>query len=371
MPVSFSDLARAARLARAGKLGQASRLVQRALGLAPRLSPRQRPSRTARAKAPGPSPKGAARLGAQAAAPEVGRFTRHFFRYGGERHAYHLFVPEPSAGTAAGPRPLIVLLHGCRQDAADFAQGTGMNRLAQQHQCLVLYPEQLAKSNPLRCWNWFERAHQRHDTGEPGMIAALTREVLKARGGDPARVYIAGLSAGGAMAVLVARLYPGLFAAAGVHSGLAAGAAGDVMSALRAMREGASAGGAAPAGPGVPTIVFHGSGDKTVHPANGEQVVLAALAGLDAAGVDLVKSGGLHEGRPAKLPPRRTQRTRYSAADGVSHVEHWAVDAGPHAWSGGDPAGSFTDPQGPGASAAMLAFFLQHRNAAAGAPAAG
>lgn len=300
------------------------------------------------------------------------RFTRCFFRFAGECYAYRLYVPHGPQDGEVGLRPLIVLLHGCQQDAADFAQGTGMNALAQKCQCLVLYPEQLAKANHMRCWNWYERGHQSRDAGEPAMLAALARHVLKKRQGDPTRVYIGGLSAGGAMATLTARLYPELFAAAGVHSGVPAGAARDVMSAFNVMSSGASRTAELPPGPAVPTIVFHGSDDRTVHPGNGEQVVLAAVAGLDAAGLGLVKSGALHQDQDERDTARRTHRTRYSAADGISHVEHWTVDEGAHAWFGGHPAGSFTDPQGPDASEAMLSFFLQHRNlaAASAAPAA-
>ena len=353
MSVLFSD----AELICADKLGQTSLLAPPRRKRQPVAKPND--SALATRHAPPEAYRAAARPG--------GRFTDNFFRFGTERYAYRLFVPDsPQAKGVTKPRPLVVLLHGCQQDAADFAQGTGMNTLAQQHQCMVLYPEQLSKSNQMRCWNWYERGHQSRDAGEPAMLAGLTRHVLETQNGDLTRVYIAGLSAGGAMAALMARLFPELFAAAGVHSGLAAGAAGDVMSAFSAMCNGASRTGISTQAPGptVPTIVFHGSEDKTVHPANGEQVVLAAVAGLDAAGLDLVKSGELHEDQDGPDALRRTQRTRYSAANGISHVEHWAVDAGPHAWSGGHSAGSFTDPQGPGASKAMLNFFLQHRNLA-------
>ena len=289
-------------------------------------------------------------------------FTEDLFEFGREQYPYRLYIPgmpvNPDAASPA-PMPLIVLLHGCTQDAQDFARGTAMNELAQKHRCMVLYPEQISKANKARCWNWFEPGHQRLDQGEPGMIAALTQRVLAthpgAHGADPNRVYIAGLSAGGAMAAVVAGLYPDIFAALGVHSGLAAGAAQDMLSAFGAMRRGAK-GQTAPA---LPTIVFHGSADKTVHPANGEHVSDAAMTALTAAGLSLVKSQSM-VGTVGTASEQTTERIIYRTADGRSYVEHWRVDAGPHAWSGGNAAGSYTDPDGPSASAAMLAFFLQH-----------
>lgn len=287
-------------------------------------------------------------------------FTRHSFSYDGEQYPYRLYVPAMPHGDAqaAAALPLVVLLHGCTQNAQDFARGTAMNTLAEEHQCMVLYPEQIAKSNSQRCWNWFEPGHQQLDRGEPGMIAALTQKILAGdqhgRRADPGRVYIAGLSAGGAMAAVVAGLYPDLFAALGVHSGLAAGAAQNLMSAFGAMRMGARGRGA----PALPTIVFHGTADKTVHPDNGDYITGAALAALTADGLSLVKNSSI-----VGEAGQKTERITYSAANGPSYVEHWRVDAGPHAWSGGDAAGSYTDPEGPSASAAMLAFFLQHKKA--------
>ena len=290
-------------------------------------------------------------------------FTGQVFPFSGDHYAYRLYVPGTDYAAIPSPLPLLVLLHGCKQDAADFAQGTAMNALAEQRKCLVLYPEQLSSSNSLRCWNWFEPAHQLRDAGEPAMIAALTRQVLEQHRGDRDRVYIAGLSAGGAMAALVAGLYPDLYTALGVHSGLPPGAASDVLSAFGAMRRGARRGDAPEAKDAVmPTIVFHGSADKTVHPDNGDQVADAALAALGATGLALEKTQRTQAGAPGGDGSGRSAvRTVYSAADGKSHVEHWAIGAGPHAWSGGDAAGSFTDPKGPSASQAMLDFLLQHR----------
>lgn len=404
MSMSIAKFLKATQLTRHGRLVDAIRLIQRALGWAPTL-PRAHPPQPAQNPHQPPAPTNEA-----AAAPKPVRiealealealeameaatmeapvmpsptrpaqpasFTEHVFQFEDELYDYRLYVPAtadaPDAANTAdacdpttpSSLPLVVLLHGCKQDAADFAQGTAMNALAEQKKCLVLYPEQLSKANRLRCWNWFETAHQTRDSGEPGMIAALTRHILQSHDADPARVYIAGLSAGGAMAAVVAGLYPELFAAVGVHSGLPAGAASDVMSALIAMRRGARKSGVEGEKDAVmPTIVFHGNADKTVHPENGEQIMDAALAALDASGLVLEKvqvaEGSLADGG-ADAEGRAAVRTIYSAAEGTPYVEHWAVGSGPHAWSGGNPAGSFTDPQGPSASRAMLDFFLQH-----------
>lgn len=301
---------------------------------------------------------------AAVARPRRATFGERVFTFNGERYPYRLFIPAPppnndaDSSASQGPMPLVVLLHGCKQDAQDFARGTAMNRLAEAQGCMVLYPEQTSRSNAQRCWNWFEPGHQQLDEGEPGMIAALTQQVLahdyNGQRADPERVYIAGLSAGGAMASVVAGLYPHIFAAVGVHSGLPSGAAQDLMSAFGAMRRGARGMATAP----MPTIVFHGSADTTVHPDNGDHISDAALAALKAAGLPLQKS---RSKVGAETQETSTEKTVYRVADGPSYVEHWRIDAGPHAWSGGDAAGSYTDPDGPSASAAMLAFFLQHR----------
>ena len=306
------------------------------------------------------------RLTPLAPKPRRAAFTRQVFEFEGERYGFNLYVPPQAVpGEGNAPRlPLLVMLHGCQQDAPDFARGTGMNELAAQTPCLVLYPEQLAKANQMRCWNWYDIAHQGPHAGEPAMLAALTRQIISRYPVDAARVYIAGLSAGGAMAAIVAAHHPRLFAAVGVHSGLPPGAAHDVMSAFKAMRHGGH-----PSVPGdpaaledvMPTIVFHGSADDTVHPDNSERIVKGAAAALAASGVTLQRSV-LAQNLPAATGElRQALRTVYRTGDGRSFVEYWSVESGPHAWSGGHPEGSFTDPHGPSASAAMLAFFLQHR----------
>lgn len=257
---------------------------------------------------------------------------------------YRLYVP-PGAGIE--PRPLVVMLHGCTQDAEDFARGTKMNDAAREQGFYVLYPVQPPRANPQKCWNWFKPTHQQRGRGEAGLLAGMVRDVMAAHPIDPSRVYVAGLSAGGAMAAILAQAYPDLFAAVAVHSGLPAGAARDLPSALDAMKQGSRR--AAPAAARVPTIVFHGSADPTVHPANGEQV-FSALAGTGAVESDTVQAGAA---RPAL---RRILRD----ATGRVVAEHWDVQGAPHAWSGGSPAGSYTDPKGPDATREMVRFFLQH-----------
>ena len=248
--------------------------------------------------------------------------------------------------------PLVVLLHGCKQDALDFAHGTAMNTPAGEHNTMVLYPEQITSGNAMRCWNWFDPSHQQAGHGEPGMIAALVQKLIGQEQADPTRIYVAGLSAGGAMAAVVAHVYPHLFAAVGVHSGLAAGAAQSMLQAFTAMQEGAKGTHTT----ALPTIVFHGTADQTVNPTNAKYVTQAALAAFKSEGLELVKTK--FEVDAKKDEP--TQRTLYSNARGKPFVESWRISAGAHAWSGGNAAGSYTDPDGPDASRAMLAFFLRH-----------
>ncbi len=262
---------------------------------------------------------------------------------------YKLYIP-PHAG--AHPLPLVVMLHGCTQDADDFAAGTAMNEAARAQGCYVLYPVQSDKANPQRCWNWFKHSHQVRGKGEPALLAGMTRQVMAQHPIDPARVYVAGLSAGGAMAAILGETYPELYAAVGVHSGLAAGAARDLPSALQAMK---AAGRGGPGSPtGMPTIVFHGDADKTVNPGNGEEVIAASAGAAAPAQVE-----------PQQAPGgRRATRRIVRGTDGKVLAEHWLVHGAGHAWSGGSSRGSYTDPKGPDATAQMLRFFLEHPRAA-------
>lgn len=279
-------------------------------------------------------------------------------RHAGRARAldYRLFVP-PLAPDATRP-PLVVMLHGCTQSAEDFAVGTGMDALALEHGFLALYPEQSDRANPQRCWNWFKEQHQRRGHGEAGLLEGVIDEVVDTHDADPARVFVAGLSAGGAMATNLAALCPGRFRAVGVHSGLAAGSARDLPGALAAMRGGApatasAAGDGAPVVP--PTIVFHGDADRTVHPENGDRVVADCLAAARRTpGVELSA-----ERREGETAGRRWTREVHRDGSDVVVAEHWRVHGAAHAWSGGDPRGSWADAAGPDASAEMVRFFLR------------
>ena len=258
-----------------------------------------------------------------------------------------LYVPASYDGS---PCPLVVMLHGCTQTPDDFARGTRMNALAEHHNFLVVYPAQSMRANVSRCWNWFNGADQQRGHGEPAWIADVTRKVIGEFAVDPSRVYVAGLSAGGAMAAILGLTYPDIYAAVGVHSGLAAGSAHDVASAMAAMRSG-SAGGVAGEG-SMPTIVFHGDSDTTVHPDNGVHVAEQAR-GQRSQRAD-VSTGTTSAGV-------KFERSVEPNADGLPMLEYWLVGGAGHAWSGGDADGSFVAPDGPDASEAMWQFFIAHR----------
>jgi len=288
---------------------------------------------------------------APGAAEDQTRFEEHVYRGSAGSMSYRLYRPEH----AAPGMPLVVMLHGCTQSPEDFARGTGMNRLADEHGFLVVYPRQSQSANPQKCWNWFRPGDQQRDRGEPALLAGITRHVIAEHGVDADRVYVAGLSAGGAAAAIMAAEYPDIFAAVGVHSGLACGAARDLPSALSAMQRGGGAPGTAGAGRRfVPVITFHGNRDSTVNEVNSREIVAAASA---AAGVPLeirVEEGSSGSGR---------RFTRSSSVDpkGTVLIEQWTIEGSGHAWSGGDAAGSYTDPSGPEASREMVRFFLEHK----------
>jgi poly(hydroxyalkanoate) depolymerase family esterase len=244
------------------------------------------------------------------------------------------------------------MLHGCTQNPDDFAVGTQMNTIAEERQCLVLYPAQTKSANQSQCWNWFKRAHQRRDKGEPAIIAGMTREVLKRYGGDARKVYVAGLSAGGAMAAVMGAAYPDVYAAVGIHSGLPVGSAHDVASAFAAMRGAPPGSTARSAGRIVPAIVFHGDRDATVHPSNGAQVA-SQCVDRDDKSIDVVVQRGQVPGGHAYTC------SVHKDAAGRILLEHWEVHGAGHAWFGGSSRGSYTDPKGPDAAREMLRFFLR------------
>ena len=373
-PFAFG-MAKATELTKAGKLSEATALIQSLLGKtepaeAPppeddvlegtftRLDdsagppkpvpqkPRASLRETLRGIAAGGMPVQAPFATAPAAIPAGAQFLQrsHNSRHG--QRDYKLYVPLTRAD---GPRPLIVMLHGCTQSPDDFAAGTGMNLLAEQHGFLVAYPAQPTGANANKCWNWFKPEDQTRDRGEPALVAGLTRDILRDHGADPRRVYVAGLSAGGAAAAILAAAYPDLYTAVGVHSGLPVGAARDIPQAFSAMRNGAV--GTVLKQP-VPMITLHGMADATVHPKNGSALVTQSLRAFGA--LRTTKTRGVSPGG------KGYRKTSHSKDGGPTLVEQWEIDGAGHAWAGGNPAGTFTDPAGPDASTEMVRFFLQH-----------
>ena len=386
----------AAGLARRGRLIDASSAIQRALKplMTPaRPAPHRRPPPAARSRpASDASPTNAAASPQKRARTPDERFAAGSYTGAAGTRAFKLFEPTGFDGQTL---PLVVMLHGCTQNADDFAAGTRMNALAQQRGMFVLYPIQPPRSNANKCWNWFVPADQRRGAGEPSLIAGMTKQIVATHAVDPARVYVAGLSAGAAMAAILAREYPDVYAAAGIHSGLPAGAAHDVGSAFSAMKTGMGAepsawsaslaqaaatrpglaawpsvqplpvepapvspkaGAATVASDGAPLIVFHGDADTTVNALNGVRAIEAVLGKTAWTPSRQVQ--------PANKAERAFTRTTYRQADEASgapsRAEHWVVAGAGHAWSGGAAAGSYTDALGPDASAEMLRFFAEH-----------
>jgi poly(hydroxyalkanoate) depolymerase family esterase len=401
----------ATRLTRAGQLHEAVAIIQRTLQGAPGPEPAAEPSRPANAREPqqrllqfvspdhtgSESGPGAARRKRTAPSvglglrgqrrgyrgpkpwsepildrtadivPDGGRFISGSYTNHAGKRSYKLYIPGSYHGQ---PLPLVVMLHGCTQNPDDFAAGTRLNVLAEEHQCFVAYPAQPLAANASKCWNWFEAAHQQRDRGEPSIIAGLTRQILDNYRVDARRIYVAGLSAGGAMAMTLAMTYPDLYAAVGIHSGLPHAVAKDLPSAFSAMhcgqgdpltRRTAGAPDVRPDTAPIPAIVFHGDRDTTVHPCNGEQVIAQCAPPPAGRGVS-------SEGNAAHVRVERGQvpqghaytRTTYHDAGGKPAVEYWLVHGAGHAWSGGSFHGSYTDPLGPDASQEMLRFFYAH-----------
>jgi poly(hydroxyalkanoate) depolymerase family esterase len=287
--------------------------------------------------------------------PEGAQFLSRSFACAAGSRSYRLYVPRHSP---AGRRPLLVMLHGGTQDADDFAAGTRMHILAEEHGLVVAYPSQCKSANPSLCWNWFDPEHQKRGAGEPSIIAGITREIIAEYDVDPQRVFVAGLSAGGAMAAVMGETYPEVYAAIGVHSGLAYRSATDVASAFAAMRGNpgmrAARGGRKPRPAAdhdrrMRTIVFHGDADRIVHPSNASRIIETQE-----------KPGDKVERAKARSSASRAY-TRNVTLDkaGSAVVEQWLIHGSGHAWSGGSPDGTYTDPHGPDASREMLRFFLE------------
>jgi poly(hydroxyalkanoate) depolymerase family esterase len=280
--------------------------------------------------------------------PDGARFEERTYANAAGSRAYKLYIPSGYTGQAL---PLVVMLHGCTQSPDDFAAGTRMNEVAEEQMFLVAYPAQTQAANMSKCWNWFSPGDQQRDQGEPSLIAGITRQIMRDFPVELGRVYVTGLSAGGAAAAIMGATYPDLYAAIGIHSGLACGAASDMPSAFAAMKQGGSSPKGASRRPGgpVPTIVFHGDRDTTVNPVNGDQVIAQAAAADLRTTVDRGEaSGGMSY-----------TRTVHADQTGRAVLEQWVLHGAGHAWSGGSTAGSYADPRGPDASREMMRFFLE------------
>lgn len=387
----------ATRLTRAGRLIEATALIQRTLQGAGPARPSATPDAPSgdtiiegefRVTEPAPTPSAPLELHAASVvdlpppapptpwpatpAPipvpgttgERARFLSETFASQAGPRPYKLYVPSGYRGQAL---PLVVMLHGCTQNPDDFAAGTRMNQLAEAQGCLVVYPAQVSAANASTCWNWFEPAHQRRGQGEPALIAGITRQVATGYAVDRRRVFVAGLSAGGAMAVIMAMTYPDLYAAVGCHSGLAYGAAHDLPSALGAMGRGVkprarrdARTAAAPSSPALPLIVFQSDQDTTVHPRNADQLIAQwmALPAHDTPTAPGARKPEVLRGQV--VGGLAYTRSSHFDARGQVRVEHWQIHGARHGWSGGSPEGSFTAPEGPDAAREILRFFLAH-----------
>ncbi len=381
-------LRNAMKLMRAGDLVAATEEIQRRLGGAPGAAPADRAndappidaefvvidvdSTVPEPPVAAPAPRHDAAGIARSADPHDGLadnlradagFVDGVFACTAGSRRYKLFVPAAHRGRSL---PLVVMLHGCTQGPDDFARGTRMNVMAEAQGCFVLYPAQAQEANASRCWNWFQPAHQGRDGGEPAIIAGLVNELAATYGLDRERIYAAGMSAGGAMAVALGQTYPDVFAAVGVHSGIPYRAAHDTPSAFAAMR-GRGTGKAPSMAPrhdatsAVPTIVFHGDRDATVNPGNGERIVADSVAATPAAPTGFAATAPSATTRQGTAGGRAYTCTVHTDRQANVVAEHWVVHGAGHAWSGGDALGSFTDPAGPDASREMLRFFLERR----------
>ena len=352
-----SSMSEVLALTRTGKLRQATDLIQRNLRFGKGTANTRDTSVEEIGEAialPAPTARSATDAGNASHASadlQAASFDRRTMRHAAGTLDYLLYRPSE----LSAPVPLVVMLHGCTQSAEDFARGTRMNALADEFGFIVAYPEQPRSANVQKCWNWFRPGDQGKASGEPAVIAAITREIMAAENVDPRRVYVAGLSAGGAAAAIMASAFPDLYAAAGIHSGLACGAAKDLPSALAAMRGSGAVHQRPSSQKYVPLITFHGDRDNTVHPVNSDRIHAAwdgapAMSGLERS----VTKGSAPSGGSYR-------KTAMLAADGRSMSESWLLEGAGHAWSGGSPAGSYTAQDGPDASREMLRFFFQHR----------
>ncbi|MFX0541993.1 alpha/beta hydrolase family esterase [Roseovarius sp. S4756] len=346
--------------ARLERRAAAQDLVQRTLarhGLVPSGSPTQHGAQGLTGLLQNVLPKAGLDLGTGASPqslliPEGAEFLLATHQGRSGSRAYRTYVP---ALAEAGVSGIVMMLHGCTQTPEDFAIGTGMNALADLGGFIVIYPEQSRGANAQTCWNWFSPNDQRRDRGEPEILAGIARKAMSDHDVPPTRIFVAGLSAGAAMAVILGQTHPDVFAAVGAHSGLPYGAAKDVASAFAAM-----------AGQGqhqhvtrnaahTRTIAFHGSADSTVQPANGAAIIRDADERAGPSQIVQTTHNGSASGRAYSV-------TTSIGPDGRNHLEHWVIDGLGHAWSGGQPGGSYTDRRGPDASAEMVRFFFDTKD---------
>lgn len=319
--------------ARRARLDAANDLVQRTLaqhGLAPH-------------------PTGGQTNPAMPPIPNGATFHNDTFTAPSGSRSFRTYVPASAA--TGGVTGIVVMLHGCTQTAEDFAIGTGMNTLAETHRFVVIYPQQSRGNNAQSCWNWFSRGDQLRNRGEPEIIAGIARQAMAQHNVTRDQTFVAGLSAGAAMAVILGETYGDIFSAVGAHSGLSYGAARDMPGAFAAMAGTIQEPDRAPLeGPSVRTIVFHGTADSTVHPANAEAIARRAR--------DRGSRQTIETARQQSVAGRQITRKTTSASDGLAELETWIIDDFGHAWSGGQPGGSYTDAKGPDASAEMIRFFF-------------
>ena len=305
-------------------------------------------------------------LGSERAAIETSaRVVRGSFRNAEGERAWTLVLPEGAA--PAGGRALVVMLHGCAQDAGNVARGTRLHEIAGEQGWMVLYPEQSVTAHATRCWNWYEPAHQRRDAGEPAIIAGMTAQVVAEYGGDDRRVFLSGMSAGAAMASLVVAAYPERYAALALHSGLVHTAAVTVPEALRVMQRGVpspepyATSAFEAMGDGrrvIPTLVIHGEADAVVVPINGSQAAQQwFLTNALTMGQPLDTTSGATDRSEREERGYLVRRSTYRAKDGTPLSQLVMIRELGHAWSGGSAEGTFTDVRGPSASTMVVEFF--------------
>ncbi|WP_367850037.1 PHB depolymerase family esterase [Rhodoferax sp. WC2427] len=336
----------------------------------PPAKPAPKPAARPAAKAaPQPRTKPAAKPAAKSAPPAAlpGSWTRSFFAApNGQRMTYWLYLPLRDKAQAHKPLPLVVMLHGCTQTAPEFAQGSRMNALAQRKGFAVLYPQQLLTIDAHRCWQWYQRATQ-NGGGEAGLVAGMVTQVVAKLGLDASRVYLAGISAGAALAQIIALRYPFRIAAVGLHSCPVFGTADSRMSAFGAMQTGggthvAQAVQATVEGggfPRMPAIILHGESDKVVRIVNQHQV---AQQFLRVNGIANLVPVTVHTpARPKGRSPRHAFQTQDYRVGRKPIVSVYRIAGLEHAWSGGDGALRFNNSVGPDASALLWAFFSKHR----------